>query len=156
MPGQRELGADLNSGKVIGNNYSLMAAQLGNHEDVAKSWLTMKADPQLCTTATPGEPRTHSALSLAKDMGASPEQVDFLELYTHCANPDCEGRGLKKYKRCKWLRYCSVDCQRAHWSSHKPECKAPVPKKKTTKKQKDTEKKTTAEAAGVHLNLIGL
>eukprot|EP00050_Salpingoeca_kvevrii_P018087 m.70605 g.70605 ORF g.70605 m.70605 type:complete len:1076 (+) comp7888_c0_seq2:101-3328(+) len=30
--------------------------------------------------------------------------------------------------RCKSVCYCSVACQREHWTSHKPKCKAPVPK----------------------------
>ena len=82
---------------------------------------------------------------MAEAVGAPPEQTEFLELRTHCANPDCEGQGLKTCNRCKRLRYCSVACQRAHWPAHKPECKAPAPKAVTKKKETKEKTETTKE-----------
>ena len=32
----------------------------------------------------------------------------------------------KKCSRCKQARYCSVSCQKAHWKTHKLECKPPA------------------------------
>ncbi|KAK2041869.1 hypothetical protein LZ31DRAFT_596900 [Colletotrichum somersetense] len=32
------------------------------------------------------------------------------------------GKALKNCDRCKKAWYCGVDCQRAHWKLHKPEC----------------------------------
>ena len=31
--------------------------------------------------------------------------------------------GYKKCSACKTTRYCSVECQRKHWKTHKPQCK---------------------------------
>ncbi|KAG2355534.1 ankyrin repeat-containing domain protein [Suillus spraguei] len=33
-----------------------------------------------------------------------------------------KGRGLKQCARCHTVRYCSSDCQRMHWKTHKPLC----------------------------------
>jgi hypothetical protein len=42
----------------------------------------------------------------------------------------CGGRGNEQTKllrcaRCKAVRYCGPDCQRAHWRTHRRECAAP-------------------------------
>ena len=42
-----------------------------------------------------------------------------------CFNPNCKKQELiemKKCSRCKWAKYCSQDCQRSHWKSHKKDC----------------------------------
>jgi hypothetical protein len=44
---------------------------------------------------------------------------------------------LKKCSRCESVRYCSAECQKAHWKIHKPDCKAP----------KNDGKKTDADKA---------
>jgi hypothetical protein len=41
-----------------------------------------------------------------------------------CSAPSCkDGGALKKCGRCSQVAYCGVDCQRAHWKTHKNECK---------------------------------
>ena len=83
----------------------------------------MKADA-LLTTA----PSFDTALDIARMTGATAEHIDFLERRTHCGNPACAGQGLKTCNRCKRMRYCSVECQRAHWPVHMPDCSKPARK----------------------------
>lgn len=89
---------------------------------------------------TEGLQRLHEALKRPADQEGNAER---------CSNPDCDQRyvvtgllrasvpgeaskpvyvnpRLKKCGRCKRAAYCSPACQRAHWSKHKPECKAPT------------------------------
>lgn len=40
-----------------------------------------------------------------------------------CANCDSTGDGWSLCGGCRKVRYCSKDCQRAHWSTHSAECK---------------------------------
>lgn len=40
-----------------------------------------------------------------------------------CARQNCGKRGhFKQCGRCKMVRYCGQECQRADWSAHKPHC----------------------------------
>ena len=41
----------------------------------------------------------------------------------NCAACGKGGEGLKECNRCKLVKYCNANCQRAHWSKHKKECK---------------------------------
>jgi hypothetical protein len=53
----------------------------------------------------------------------------------------CKGRFLqdkmKKCGRCKSVYYCSADCQKSNWATHKPSCALPEPP--TTPKHKSTD-----------------
>jgi tetratricopeptide (TPR) repeat protein len=40
-----------------------------------------------------------------------------------CANPSCENPGAKVCSACNSVWYCSADCQKAHWPTHKGPCK---------------------------------
>ena len=42
-----------------------------------------------------------------------------VECCTMCQQP---GRDLKRCARCKAVKYCSVECQRSNWSTHKLSC----------------------------------
>ncbi|KAF9040246.1 hypothetical protein BDZ89DRAFT_1110010 [Hymenopellis radicata] len=51
-----------------------------------------------------------------------------------CAFPDCphrqrgyEGHKMKVCAKCRYVRYCSKDCQRSHWRTHKSRCIPPGP-----------------------------
>ncbi|KIK93222.1 hypothetical protein PAXRUDRAFT_829189 [Paxillus rubicundulus Ve08.2h10] len=39
-----------------------------------------------------------------------------------CENCKTKSSGLKQCARCRVVRYCSTECQRAHWKMHKPQC----------------------------------
>ena len=129
----KEFGVDAN-GADLGGITSLMHAQIKGHRPVVRALLKMNADPLLRLVVL--ELASHTALSLARKCGATPEQIEYLELRMHCANPNCAGRGLKTCNRCKRTRYCGVECQSAHWPTHKPECKKPAPKAASTRKVK--------------------
>lgn len=50
-----------------------------------------------------------------------------------CANPGCAHAGMKMCSGCMTTRYCSSECQRAHWKVHKVDC---------VKVQQDMDEKT--------------
>lgn len=39
-----------------------------------------------------------------------------------CANSNCRKLATKRCSKCKKARYCSRECQSAHWSTHKKYC----------------------------------
>src|SRR5437870_2341550 len=41
-----------------------------------------------------------------------------------CPTPYNPDRKMKFCARCRMVRYCSQECQRAHWSEHKSMCRA--------------------------------
>ena len=43
----------------------------------------------------------------------------------NCANPSSE-KELSECAACRSARYCSRDCQLAHWNEHKATCKVPL------------------------------
>ncbi|XXG94485.1 hypothetical protein Hte_000742 [Hypoxylon texense] len=56
-------------------------------------------------------------------MAAINSNLDFI-----CANwsqdkPKCTRTGKLACKECKLVLYCSSDCQRAHWKTHRPDCR---------------------------------
>jgi len=55
-----------------------------------------------------------------------------IEHLSSCGNPDC--KKVESFEnhfgfcaRCKAIKYCSVNCQKAHWRTHKKECKQAFP-----------------------------
>ena len=65
----------------------------------------------------------------AKGAGSYPasfagvEKVDVRKVASLCGQCGKED-SRKKCSRCKACFYCSADCQRKHWKSHKKYCKA--------------------------------
>lgn len=49
------------------------------------------------------------------------------QLADKCSNPECsqaQNGHLSECSACRQTRYCSKDCQKAHWPAHKDQCKA--------------------------------
>ena len=151
------LGADVNKADIDGATPLMAAAsELDYNVEVVKSLLKMKADPQLRSVAVPGVCTPRTALEWARAAGASPAQTEYLELRTHCGNPACAGRGFKGCARCKRVRYCSVDCQSAHWPTHKLECKAAAPEAADSKRpaEEDSEEEKALGEKGRHTRAV--
>jgi hypothetical protein len=49
---------------------------------------------------------------------------------TNCSKHRSAGVKLLKCSGCRTTLYCSVECQRAHWKTHKPDCKRILPTKR--------------------------
>jgi hypothetical protein len=109
-----ELGANVNQA----DHYSLtppMAASRGKHKLIAKYLIKHGADPQASA------PAYGAAADMSQLMVAPAHHTAYFEAKVHCANPNCGGAGLWKCTRCKKARYCSQQCQLAHWPAHKVE-----------------------------------
>jgi ankyrin repeat protein len=105
----KELGADIDRARDDGVT-PLMAAVYQKHENVVAFLLKYGADPQL-------------SANIARKWGESVEQTEYLDARTHCAKPGCDGAGAKKCAGCLKVYYCKRECQLAHWSAHKAECR---------------------------------
>jgi hypothetical protein len=112
----KECGADVNQAMHDGAT-PLMVASAHKHTEVVVWLIKYGANAQAS--------RQHSgtAADLSRDTGASAEQTEYLEVRTHCANPGCDGAGLKKCAGCLKVFFCGPACIRAHWPAHKAECK---------------------------------
>jgi ankyrin repeat protein len=112
----KEFGANVNIAARDGTT-PLMAAAVRKHTEIVV-WLTKHgADSQA------SHPQGGTAADFSKLADAPAEQTAYLEARTHCAKPGCSGAGLKKCAGCLVIFYCCKECQVAHWSKHKAECK---------------------------------
>jgi hypothetical protein len=55
--------------------------------------------------------------------GLSPKVGQVLVGCENCVKQETPGDKLLQCSRCKWAKYCSTTCQRAHWPKHKSVCK---------------------------------
>jgi hypothetical protein len=74
-----------------------------------------------------------TAADLSKVFGAPAEQTSYLEARMHCANPSCDGAGLKKCAGCLRVYFCGPACIRTHWPAHKAECREAAAKLRAAK-----------------------
>jgi hypothetical protein len=74
-----------------------------------------------------------TAAEVSKAIGAPAELTTYLEARTHCANPGCDGAGLKKCGVCLEVWFCGKECQVAHWPAHKAQCKVAAARAKAAK-----------------------
>ena len=58
------------------------------------------------------------------DLGGKQLSVKRANFRVHCSYPQCTktGDATNACGRCQSSRYCCKECQRAHWSAHKPVC----------------------------------
>jgi ankyrin repeat protein len=112
----KELGADINKAKLNGAT-PLMTASAYQHTNIVVWLIKHGADAQAL------DQHGETAADVSKTIGAPIEQTEYLEARAHCANPGCDGAGLKKCAGCMKVFFCGPACIRAHWRAHKAECK---------------------------------
>jgi ankyrin repeat protein len=112
----KECGADVNQATQDGAT-PLMAASAHKHMEVVVWLIKHGANAQASLQ------RGFTAADVTREYGASAEQTEYLEARTYCANPSCDGAGLKKCAGCLKVFFCGPACIRAHWPAHKAECK---------------------------------
>jgi ankyrin repeat protein len=112
----KELGADVNQATHTGST-PLITASAYKHIQVVV-WLSKHgADAQASHRGG------STAADVSREYGAPAEQSEYLEARAKCANPGCDGAGLKKCAGCLKVFFCDPACIRAHWPAHKAECK---------------------------------
>jgi ankyrin repeat protein len=115
----KEFGANVNQATHDGATPLMIASQCKHTEVVV--WLSKHgADAQAFLHFLQGG---STAADLSRTFGATAELTDYLEARTYCANPSCDGAGLKKCAGCLKVFFCGPACIRAHWPVHKAECK---------------------------------
>jgi ankyrin repeat protein len=116
-----ELGAKVNLA-TKDDMTPLMLASGKKYEKIIRYLLKNGADVQASLT----KGGLVTAVDVSKHYGAPAEQTAYIEARTHCANPGCDGAGLKKCANCKEIFFCSKDCQVASWPMYKVNCKRRV------------------------------
>lgn len=79
-----------------------------------------------------------------------PQGVAHTVLERSCANAGCSKTATKHCSRCKVVDYCSQDCQKTHWSTHKTTCGQDNKDNKAVEQQGD--EKTDLSALYAQLN----
>jgi ankyrin repeat protein len=59
-------------------------------------------------------------------VGATAEEIAYLKVREFCANPGCNGGGIKRCAVCKATRYCGMACRVTHWPQHRRGCTPPA------------------------------
>lgn len=55
---------------------------------------------------------------------AAPSRLPLPPAPRICAAPGCGvTAGLRRCSGCRTVRYCSMECSRAHWQEHKADCR---------------------------------
>jgi hypothetical protein len=112
----KELGAYINHAKNDGAT-PLMTASYHKHMEVVV-WLIKHGANAQALHHNGG-----TAADVSRAEGAPAAQTEYLEARAHCANPGCDGAGLKKCAGCLKVFFCDPACIREHWPAHKAECK---------------------------------
>jgi ankyrin repeat protein len=110
-----ELGADVNQATQDGVTPLMVAAAM-QHEHLAK-WLARHGANISLSSEDYGK---------ASNLARSNDLAQWLESKSSCANPECVEGSEKRCARCRKVRYCSRECQVAHYRIHKATCRPPT------------------------------
>ena len=85
-----------------------------------------EAEAAIAASTAANAATTNNAAIPAANTNAAGEAAPRLPPKDKCGNPDCDvtGDGLLKCSACKSVYYCSTQCQRQDWKSHKSVCRA--------------------------------
>jgi ankyrin repeat protein len=108
-----ELGADVNQGNCNGVTPLMIATGMKVVQWLIKNGANAQASIR----------ENFTVADASRELGQPVEQSSYLEARARCANPDCDGAGIKKYAGCFEVFYCCRTCQLAHRSAHKADCK---------------------------------
>ena len=75
-------------------------------------------------------PRSRAEADALADISYAKEVERLREIACKCDASNCPNKGIKTTKtcsRCRIAKYCSKECQTAHWKIHKKDCSQPVP-----------------------------
>lgn len=78
------------------------------------------------------------------------------EARKRCESCGTEQSGLRQCARCHTVRYCSVECQREHWPTHRPDCRAFSPSTTVTLKPQYYDNTAAYSTADFVRGLFGL
>lgn len=125
-------GADINARNRFGCT-PLMEPCINGKVDFVEFLVKNGADPSIkenhglsCQGISVGNPRMHQIFSRGMRAMAKKDKA-VQEKKASASNASCLNCGdlenLKKCTACLAVSYCSKECQRSHWSAHKPDCK---------------------------------
>eukprot|EP00742_Colponemidia_sp_Colp-10_P011747 GILJ01013098.1.p1 GENE.GILJ01013098.1~~GILJ01013098.1.p1 ORF type:complete len:1171 (+),score=101.33 GILJ01013098.1:479-3514(+) len=112
------------SRKVPEAHYSLSALYLARHsDDLAKEHYHRAVEAENGPSRLPCYPPVCIPQKLLVQMrfGMLKQGV---HAKTACSEPSCSAieKPLKNCSKCRQVQYCSVECQRKHWTDHKTRC----------------------------------
>jgi ankyrin repeat protein len=102
-----DLGADVNQAHNIGETLLMRAARM-NNKALIRHLVHKGAHVRAVTKSG------HTAVSHLKSVGATAEQIVYLEARECCASPGCDSGGRKCCAVFKETRYCGISCRIAH------------------------------------------
>jgi hypothetical protein len=95
-----------------------------------------KQREMLIASATAADKESQKYLEKMRVLNKSIDDPSFIP----CYNTTCCNNSNKICSRCKLVRYCGPECQKAHWFKHKPFCKPQGGTKRKAKKTRNIKK----------------
>ncbi len=108
---------------ILARGHRLMGLILNGDKEALEKASKLEAASQ-----DPSEEQKAAFMRRATRAAASSESItnETLRNINYCAS--CHKQGPKKLcSRCESVRYCSRECQKAHWPEHKPNCQKKTP-----------------------------
>lgn len=91
-------------------------------------------------------PTTTAKQRLQKQIRQKTIATYFIHKCAQCKKEEAKNNALDRCARCKNVHYCSKVCQRAHWKTHKPDCK-PIESAEESKSKSESTKDSKVESA---------